>query len=301
MTVSMRVDDRTIEIGNPDKVLFPDIGLTKRELADYYRRVAPTMISHVRGRPMTMRRYPDGIRGDGFYQRDVPAHFPDWIRTVAVPKDEGEVTHVVCDDAATIVYLADQACITPHVFLGTVDDLEHPDRMVFDLDPPDDSDDAAQVRFAARVIADLLGEVGLRSRIMTTGSSGFHVVVPLARAATFDEVRDFAHRCAETATERHPEELTVEQRKDERGGRVFVDYLRNGHAQTTVAPYAVRARSRAPVAIPIDWNELGSTGPRSYTVANVFRRLGQKDDPWSIDGIRPQHLDDRVRTSDLGS
>lgn len=291
MSDRIQVAGRTIEIGHPDKVLFPGDAITKRDLAAYYRRVAETMLPHVRNRPVTMHRFPDGIDGDGFYQKEAPEHFPDWIRTETVAKEGGEVTHVVIDDGATLVYLADQGSITPHVWLSALDQLERPDRLVFDLDPPAEEDDPGPVRFAARAIHDLLDDLGLRSRLMTTGSAGFHVVVPLDAGAGYDDVRDFAHRLARVLADRHPHELTVEQRIDEREGRVFLDYLRNAYAQTTVAPYAVRPLPGAPVATPIDWDELGHTHPRTYTLENLFRRLGQKDDPWSMDGIDGQSLD----------
>jgi bifunctional non-homologous end joining protein LigD len=288
-------DGRAVEVGNPDKVLFPDAGITKRDLACYYRRIAAVMLPHIRGRPVTMQRYPDGIGADGFYQKDAPGYFPDWIRTETLAKENGEVSHVVCDDAATLVYLADQGCITPHVWSSTTADPDRPDRMVFDLDPPQGSG-ARPVRAAARIVRDFLGDLGLSARIMTTGSSGFHVVVPLDGSRPFDEVREFAARCARVLAEGHPAELTVAQRIETRSGRVFLDYLRNAYGQTTVAPYAVRALPGAPVAAPIGWEELGRTEPRSYTVANLFRRLGQKDDPWAAARIGGQSLDTPLQT-----
>lgn len=263
MSERIGVGRHTIEMGNPDKVLFPDVGMTKRDLADYYARVSGVMLPHVRNRPLVMHRFPDGIAGPAFYQKETPDYFPDWIRTETVAKEGGRVIHVVCDDAATLVYLADQACITPHVWLSTVDHLDSPDRLVFDLDPPEGADDPEPVRLAARAIRDLLDELSLGSRIMTTGSKGFHVVVPLRPAPGFDEVRDFARRSAGVAAARHPDLLTVEQRIKAREGKVFLDYLRNAYAQTTVAPYAVRAKPAAPVATPIDWQELNSIRPRT--------------------------------------
>jgi bifunctional non-homologous end joining protein LigD len=298
--VTERIDigGHTIELGNPDKVMFPDPGITKRQLADYHRRIGAVMLPHTRGRPVTMHRFPDGVDGTDFYQKDAPGYFPDWIATETVSKDDGDVTHVVVDDVATLVYLADQACITPHVWLSTTDHLDRPDRLVFDLDPPKGADDPEPVRFAALAIRDLLDELGLPSRIMTTGSSGFHVVVPLRASEPFDTVRGFARRCSDVLAGRHPDRLTVEQRIRARSGRVFLDYLRNAYAQTTVAPYAVRALPGAPVATPIDWDELGATGPRSYTMENILRRLGQKDDPWAVDGLKAEDV--RDATARLG-
>lgn len=281
MSELIDVGARSIEIGSPDKMLFPDEGISKLDLARYHLQVGDVMVPHMRNRAMTMHRFPDGIEQDGFYQKEAPAYFPDWIRTEQVGKEGGSLREVVCDDLATLVYLADQACITPHVTLSTVDRIDRPDRMVFDLDPPDGTDDPGPVREAARDVHELLDELELPAFLMTTGSSGYHVVVPLDGTTAFDPVRDLAHRIGSRLAERHPDRLTVSQRKDRREGRVFVDYLRNGYAQTTVTPYAVRALPGAPVATPIEWRELGSTDPRHYTTSSVVRRLAQKADPWS--------------------
>lgn len=297
MTESIEVGGRTIEIGNPDKELFPGEGITKLDFARYLHRVADVMIPHTRNRAMTMHRFPDGIESDGFYQKEMPDHFPDWIRTARLEKEGGSVNQIVCDDAATLVYLADQACITPHVALSTVDRIDRPDRIVFDLDPPEDARDPAPVKEAARSVRELLDELDLPAFLMTTGSSGYHVVVPLDATMAFDAVRGIAHRMADVLAERHPDALTAAQRKDKRGGRVFVDYLRNGYAQTTVAPYAVRALPGAPVATPIEWEELGSTDPRHYTMTRVLRRLAQKNDPWQDVGraaIDASTIDERL-------
>lgn len=299
MTERIHASGRAVEIGNPDKVLFDGDGITKLDLARYYAKVADVMTPHVRGRPVTMERYPDGIGASGFFQKEAPRHLPKWVHTATVPKDDGEITHVLAEDAATLVFLADQACITPHVWLGTADRLDAPDRLVFDLDPPAETESTGPVREAARSVRELLDELGLRSRIMTTGSSGFHVVVPLDATESHDEVRNFARRCAQLLSERHPERLTVEQRIRDRGDRVFVDYLRNAYAQTTVAPYAVRALPGAPVATPIDWDELGSTEPKTYTIANVVRRLGQKRDPWADDRAAHSLADARSHLDEL--
>lgn len=283
----VEIGGRTVELSHVDKVLFPEDGLTKGDLIEYYRKVSDAMLPHLRGRAVSMHRFPDGLDGDDFYQKETPDHFPDWIRTERVAKEGGTVRHVVCDDAATLVYLANQACITPHVWLSRVDRLRHPDRMVFDLDPSDGT--VAEVRRAARRVREALEELELVPYLMTTGSRGFHVWVPLPRREDFDHVRAFAHDLARVLAARHPERLTVEHRKERRGERVFLDYLRNGYAQTAVPPYAVRARPGAPVATPLEWDELGGMEPRRYTVRNVLKRLAQKQDPWRMidDGARP--------------
>jgi bifunctional non-homologous end joining protein LigD len=284
-TEILEADGREIEIGNANKELFPDDGFTKFDLAEYYRRIADFALPHYRDRALTMQRFPDGIDREGFFQKAAPDHFPRWIETVELKKEDGTVTHVVANDAATLVYLANQGCVTPHLSLFRIDDVEHPDRLVFDLDPADQF--FWKVRNAARRLKALLDELELKSFLQTTGSRGLHVVAPLERRQSFDQTRDFARRVGALLEQRHADELTVAQRKEERGDRVFVDYLRNAYGQTAVAPYAVRAKLGAPVAAPIDWAELGSSelDARSYNIENIFRRLGRKRDPWAdIDG-----------------
>lgn len=277
---TLTVDGRSIEIGNPDKVLFPKSGLTKTDLVDYYRRIAPTALPHLAGRPLSMQRFPDGIGTSGFFQKNIPDYFPDWIARSELSAEDGTVTYVVAEDAATLVYLANQACITPHVGLSRVDRADIPDRLIFDLDPSDD--DFAKVQRTARRLKALLDAIELPSFVMLTGSRGLHVVVPLDRSTGFDDVRAFARRIAEHLAAQHESEITTKQRKAARGNRVFVDYLRNAYGQTTVAPYGVRAREGAPVAAPIDWPEAGAGDlrPDRYTISNLFRRLAQKPDPW---------------------
>ena len=300
-TKSFEADGRTVEIGNADKVLFPDVGVTKGDLADYYADIAVTMLPHLEGRPVTMQRFPEGIGEDGFYQKKAPDHFPDWVRRVSIEVEERDESQpqVVCDDAATLLYLVDQACITPHVWLSRADALHHPNRLIFDLDPP--SDDFAPVRFAARQLRDTLDEVGLAPFVMTTGSQGAHVVVPLDGAAPFDTVRAFAKDLAEVVAARHPERLTTAVRKNKRQGRLFLDYLRNSYAQNSVAPYAVRPIPGAPVATPLNWDELGGDlHSQTYTLDNIPRRMGQKTDPWADIQDEACALDDpRDRLDDL--
>jgi len=291
----VKVGRREIEIGNPDKVLFRGDGITKRDLAEYYRYVADVMLPHLRGRPVSMQRFPDGIAKKGFYQKDVPEYFPAWVRTAFVSREGGSLHQVVIENAATLVYLANQAVITPHVWLSRVGRIARPDRMVFDLDPSRRNYRARfdEVRWAARQLRELLEHIGLVPFLQTTGSRGLHVVVPLDKRHGFDEVRAFARDIARHLARMHPEQLTVAQRREKRGRRVFIDVLRNAWGQTVVAPYAVRARPGAPVATPMDWRELDRSdlGPRSWTLHNISRRLGQKDDPWSGMGRRARSLD----------
>lgn len=278
---TITVDDRQIELKRPGKRLFPRDGITKAGLIDYYRRIADVALRHYRDRPLTMHRYPDGIEAEGFFQKDLPEHFPEWIERVRLPKKNGQVTHVLANDAATLVYLAEQASITPHLALARADRPDHPDRMVFDLDPSDD--DFAKVQRVARLLRRTLERLQLPAFVQTTGSRGLHLVVPLDRSEDFDAVRDFAGEVARQLAEEQPELVTVEQRRRKRDKRVYLDIQRNAYGQTAVAPYAVRARPGAPVATPLNWHEVGKAklGPQRYRLDNLFRRLSQITDPWS--------------------
>jgi bifunctional non-homologous end joining protein LigD len=271
-----------VAISKPDKVLFPDDGITKLDLAEYYAAVADVMLPHVRGRPVNMQRFPDGIGGMAFYEKKVPSHFPDWVHTVEVHTEDGTQRQVVVDDRRSLVYLAQQACLTPHTWLCTEKDLERPDQLIFDLDPSDD--DLRKVRRATRLVGELLAELGLATYLKTTGSRGYHVLVPLRPGLEFDEVRGFARACAERLVESEPALLTIEQRKAKRGDRVFVDIGRNAYGQTAVPAYAVRARPGAPVSTPITWEELSKVKPEQFTVRSVRRRLAARECPWK--GVR---------------
>jgi bifunctional non-homologous end joining protein LigD len=279
-----------VEISRPDKPLFPE-GITKADLAEYYATVAGAMLPLIRDRPLNLERYPDGIDGPRIMQQQASGHFPRWVRRVRVAKRDGTVEHVVAADADTLVYLAGQASITPHAWLSRRDRLDRPDRLIVDLDPSGD-DDPAGVRRAARELGDLMREIGLEPFAMTTGSRGFHVVVPLQRRQDFDAVRAFARDLARLAAARDPDHLTVEQRKAKRGGRIFLDVMRNTYAHTAVAPYAVRARPGAPVATPLRWQELSepTTRPDRWTLRTLPDRLERDGDPWDDIDAHPQAL-----------
>ena len=298
---TVRVGGRQVRLSNPGKLYFPDDELSKGDLLDYYLRIGEVMVPYLEDRPLTMHRFPDGIQDDGFYQQERPDHFPDWVGAASLPRREGgELTHVVVGSTAELLVVANHGCVTPHVWLSRRDRPERPDTMVFDLDPS--GDDFDPVRDAARLLRDLLEEVGLHPLVKTTGSSGLHVTVPLRPEEDFDVVREVAARIAELAVRRDPDHLTTEQRKDRRDGKVFVDVLRNAYGQHAVAPYAVRARPGAPVATPVDWDELGRSGfgPRRWTISNLFRRLGQRSDPWREAWQHARSLDEpRERLGDL--
>lgn len=277
----IRLGRYVVTTTNESKLLFPKAGITKGELIDYYQRIADVMLPYLKNRPLTMQRFPQGIKQEGFYQKDASDYFPTWISRVPIKKkQDGIVNYVVCNNAATLVYLANQLMITPHVWLSKVDKLNYPDRMIFDLDPSGKS--FVLVRYAAKQLKQLLKKLALPAFVMTTGSRGVHIVVPLKRIHDFDTVRAFAHDVAAVLVQQNPKKMTIEIRKAKRKGRVFIDWLRNSFGQTGVVPYGVRAKPGAPVAVPVTWDELLNKGitPQKYTVKNIFRRLAKAHDPW---------------------
>ena len=274
-----RVGRRAIEVTHPDKVLFPDDGITKAELVEHYARVASVMVPHVRDRPMSQHRFPEGIGGQDFWHKQVPGYFPTWIPRVRVRTEKGPQEQVLCNEAATLGYLANQNCITPHVWLSRADDLLHPDQVIVDLDPP--GDDFGPVRAGAFLLKEILEDIGLVPFVKTTGSKGLHVVAPLRRDIGFEHVKAFARMLGRVLASRDPR-FTEEVRKKERRGRIYVDVGRNAYGQTAVPPYAVRARPGAPVATPLSWDEVADRriGPRTFTLRTLSRRLEDVGDPW---------------------
>jgi bifunctional non-homologous end joining protein LigD len=289
----MRPNGKAPLITHPEKVLFPDDGITKGELAHYYEMVAPIMIPHIRGRPVTMERYPAGIGKEGFFHKDVTKGFPAWLERVEVPKKDGTVHHPIIGDARSLLWIANQNCITPHVWTSRAPDLYHPDICVFDLDPADD--DARVLRDAALALRGLLAELGLESWVKTSGSKGFHIVVPLDGKTDMGKVAGFTHRVGRTLVERDPAHLTQEFSKIDRGGRILVDTGRNGYSATFAAAYAVRAKAGAPVSAPCTWDEVerGEVGPRTFALRTMPERIAQVGDVWS--DLRPQPLDRALR------
>jgi bifunctional non-homologous end joining protein LigD len=273
---------RAVALSHPDKVLFPADAITKADLAGYYETVAAAMVAHARDRPLNLWRWNTGIDGPRIVQQEIPRGAPDWVRRVSVPRRAGgTVCHVLANDAATLTWLANQNCITPHVWTSRADRLERPDRMIFDLDPPSGTEFAA-VRRAALQTGALLRDLGHEPFALVTGSRGIHVVVALRRTADHDRVLATARAIAAELAERSPDALTTQWRKERREGRILVDVARNGYAQTTVAPYAVRARPGAPVATPLRWEELEDDAlrPDGWTLRTLPDRLAADGDPW---------------------
>lgn len=283
MTEELKVGRRQIRITHEDRVVFPEAGLTKLDLARHYERAAPAMLPYVRDRPLALQAFPEGIEGDGFFLKAVPKYFPDWIKRATVPKKGGTITHALAQDAATLVYLAGQNVVTVHTWLSRADKPHQPDRLTLDFDPSGGGFD--EVRAAARAAGDRLRDLGLTPFAMSTGSRGVHVVCPLRRGPDFSEVHTFARALAEQMVQDDPEHLTLEWHKTERGKRIYVDVNRIAYAQHAVAPYSIRPRPTAPVAVPLHWEELSDSKlrPDGWTVTNVGERL-EAGDPW--DGMR---------------
>lgn len=270
----------SMEVSNPDKVLYPEDGITKGEIVAYYEAVAEAMVPHLRGRPLTLERYPDGIGTKGFMQKNASKHFPKSIRRVEVPKEGGTTNHPLCDSADDLAYLANQGTITIHIWTARQPHLDHPDRLVLDLDPAEGAEPPRDAAGAARRV---LEDIGLSSGLMTTGSSGYHVVARIEPDHDYDVVGEASRLLAGVMAVRHPDQMTTEFRKVALDGRVFVDWLRNRWAQSVVSPWSLRPRVSAPVAMPIAWDELATTDPGRWTLNDASQRLSL-DDPWPPSG-----------------
>lgn len=274
---------QNLELSHPDKIMFAQQGYTKADLANYYQQVSSIILPHLRDRPLMVERFPDGIAAEGFVQKDLPDYVPAWVPRIRLKKKEGGyIKQVMANNRSTLLYLADLACITFHPWLSRADRPHQPDRVVFDLDPAGSEGDFPAVIQTAGMLRNLLGRIGLRPYVMTTGSRGLHVVAPLLRREGFDQVRAFAQEVAQRLAAEHPELLTTEQRVARRGEKLYLDVARNGYGQTSVAPYAVRALPGAPVATPLEWSELTASGlgAQSYHLGNILERLDQVPDPW---------------------
>ena len=272
-----------VKLSHPEKVLFPEDGITKADLAEYYGSVAEVMLPHVRDRPLNLWRWNQGIGGRLVVQQDIPKGAPDWVQRVETPRRKGgSIEHVLCQDADTLRWLSNQNCITPHVWSARRDRLDRPDHIVFDFDPEAGSD-FSLVREGALLAGEALRELGLEPFAMVTGSKGIHVIAPIKRTREAPWVRERAGEIGVEIAGRSPDTLTTEWRKEKRDGKILVDTARNTYGQTVVAPYAVRAIAGAPVATPLVWEELtdAKLSARSWTLRTVAARLEEKGDPWA--------------------
>ena len=268
-------------ITHPEKVMFPADGITKGDLAAYYEAVAGVMLPHLRGRPLTMERYPAGIGKKGFWQKDVSKGFPDWLERVKVPKKDGFLHHPIITDERSLMWVTNQNTITQHVWISRVPELYYPDICVFDLDPS--TDDLKGVQSAALGLRDLLEELGLPSWVKTSGSKGFHIVVPLDGKSEMSEVERFANTVGRVFVSLAPDHLTQEFNKVDRKGRIYIDTGRNGYSATFAAAYTVRAKAGAAVSAPCTWEEIekGKVAPNTFTLRNTPARIKKVGDLWA--------------------
>ena len=268
----MEID--SIEISSPDKVIFPEKNITKGQMAEYYEKIADRMLPFLKDRPLTLKRFPGGIKASGFYQKNASDYFPDFIKTVEIETEDGTNTQILCNDKRTLLYLVNQNTVSFHIWLSRKDKIRQPDRVVFDLDPPEGAFD--KVKEAAKVVRNYLRKQKKEPELMTTGQAGLHLYYSLRRRKDFDEVKKEARKVAEEVTKLRPDLLTTKIRKDQREGKIFVDYLRNSYGQTAVCPYSLRSNKEAGIATPIEWDELSKLESASYyNIENIFRRLGQ--------------------------
>lgn len=278
------------ELSNLDKPYWPDDGLRKGDLIDYFRAVAPVMLPHLRGRPLTLIRYPDGIAGPSFYQKQTPSYAPAWVRTVTLPSERGrrkEVAYTLCNDERTLVWVANQGSIELHPWLSRTDRLDRPDYLVLDIDPPPGAFDLA-VR-TAFLVRETLRELGLDGVAKTSGAKGVHVYVPISRRHGYDVVSVAARVLADRVAEQEPDLVTTEFLKRERGGRVFLDFTRIGPGKHMAAPYSPRARPGAPVSFPVPWERLESVDPAEFNLRTV-PDLVRDADHWARLSPKPQSL-----------
>jgi bifunctional non-homologous end joining protein LigD len=266
-----------VELSHPDKVLFAGAAVTKAGLAEHYERVAPMMLPHIRDRPLSLQVFPGGVGRPGHFMKQAPDYFPRWVRRVTLPKKGGSVTHVVANDADTLRLLAHHNAVALHAPTARRDRLDRPDRLIVDMDPPDDRR-WPEVVAGARLVADVFRAIGLEPFAMATGSRGLHVVAPLRRESPYPDVFALSKAIAAAAVSATPDRLTTEFMKAERDERVFVDVLRNRWAQTAVAPYSPRAKPDAPVAVPLEWDEVEAAGPRPFTIPGFPY---DRPDPWA--------------------
>jgi bifunctional non-homologous end joining protein LigD len=267
-------------ITHPEKVLFPDDGITKGEVAAYYALIAPLMLPHLSGRPITMERFPAGIGQKGFLQKNVVKGFPDWLKRVEAPKKDGTVNYPIADDARSLQWLANQNTITLHVWPSRAPRINRPDICVIDLDPS--RDDPATLRAAALAVRDVFTELGFTSWIKTSGSKGFHIVVPMKEGATFRDSGKLAERVATMLLARDPEHLTLEFSKADRHDRILIDIGRNRPGATFAAAYTVRPKPGAPVSAPCTWEgiENGAVHPQSFTLRTMEERIARVGELW---------------------
>jgi bifunctional non-homologous end joining protein LigD len=252
------VGGRRLKLTNLDKVMYPSAGFTKADVIEYYTRVAPVLMPHLRNRPLTLKRYPDGVEGEVFYQKQAPKHRPDWVKTVRIPTRDRDIDFVVVTGLATLVWLANLADLELHTSLGRATSVDRPTALVFDLDPgaPATVVECCRVALLLRRLGE---EVGLEFWAKTSGSKGLQLYAPLNGRAGFDRTKEFAHAVATRLEAKHPELIVTTVKREVRDGRVLIDWSQNALMRTTVNVYSLRARERPTVSTPVTWAEVERT------------------------------------------
>ncbi len=271
---TVSIEGRSFDLSRLDKVLWPQDGYTKGELINYYVEIAPYIIPHLQGRPMVFTRYPDGIDGQSFYQKNAPSSLPQWIKTFPYysPDSQRDINFILVEESATLAWLANQACIEMHPWLSSAASVDYPDFAVFDLDPsPGNSFE--QVKTIALLTRQILNELGLRSYIKTSGSEGLHIYLPVENKYSYEEIRDFGRSVAQIICTMQPEIATIERTVKKRGAKVYVDYMQNVKGKTLCCAYSVRPRPGATVSAPLHWDEVNSIRPSDFTIKTILPRV----------------------------
>jgi bifunctional non-homologous end joining protein LigD len=287
-TTTVEVEGHQLKLSNLDKVLYPAVGFTKGQVIDYYTRIAPVLLPHLRERPLTLKRYPNGVDAPFFYEKRCPKHRPDWVRTTAVwsKRNEDNLDFCLADDLPTLVWVANLASLELHTSLSRGADIGRPSMMVFDLDPgaPATIVECAQVGLWLR---ELLDELGLESVAKTSGSKGLQLYVPLNTPTTYDDTKPFSHALAQLLERREPKLVVSQMAKELRKGKVFIDWSQNDRVKTTVCVYSLRARERPTVSTPLTWDEVdelhrsGDPARFATTADEVLARVAERGDPFS--------------------
>ncbi len=306
-TTSVTVGSQQLVISNENKALWPEDGYTKGDLIRYYRSVAEYILPHLADRPLTLQRYPDGINGPSFFEKNAPRFLPAWIETIELANAVGTRTRtrfILCNDEATLVYVANLATIVLHVWTSRADAADTPDFIFFDLDP-NDGCSLATLAKTALALRDVLAEIGLSALVKSSGGSGLHVAIPLRLEYTYEIAKSFAEIAAREVHRRHPESTTLVRIPAKRTfGSVYLDYVQVGRGKTMVAPFSLRARTKAPVSMPLDWSEIETMSRKRaaetegefarFTLKNAVRLLAERGDPWGARRWKPQRLEPAV-------
>jgi bifunctional non-homologous end joining protein LigD len=279
---------RKVEVTNPDKLLWPEPGITKRQYVEYLEAVSDLMLPWLHDRPLSLVRAPDGVEGERYFQKNTPKYAPSWIKTVTIPAARRDVAYTVCNDVETLRWLGNQAALEFHPAPVRRDKPHRPDQLVVDIDPPDDAFDAAVE--VALLVLEVTDDLNLASLIKTTGGKGLHVVIPIRRGVSGEELRQAANRLTEIVQDRRPDLVTAEFRKADRAGKVMLDPSRNSTGATMVAAYSPRARSDARVSFPVVPEELRSVDPAAFTVLTVPGLLDRPGPARWATGIAEQRI-----------